>query len=393
MSDQLEFDYYYGAESEQFSFLMMPRFLIREKKFRGLSDGSKILYSQMLERMGMSRKKNWFDEENRPYIYYSIEEAMEGSGKSKPTVIKAMKELETIGLIERKKRGQGKATIIYVKKFTSEGEPSKPAKEPEVKDVDFKKSRPFTSESKEAEPQEVKNLDFKKESPLTSRGKTSELQEVKEVAPSYIDNSYTENNQTELSHIDQSYTEVSQNSPVMSSQAPDVDNSDDDDEWMDHVDWSRPIKVTMAQPVQADMTGQDKTDKELYIEMLRDQVWYEQLKQEKPFCFHMDSIDGILDIIASIATTKPKSGYERVNGRDYPHEVVKSRLLKMDYETIKYVLDRIWKGGKEIKCMRSYLISALYNAKDEMGLVIDDQVKWDMRRPYSDGGALAGGYT
>ena len=86
----------------------------------------------------------------------------------------------------------------------------------------------------------------------------------------------------------------------------------------------------MAQPVQADMTGQDKTDKELYIEMLRDQVWYEQLKQEKPFCFHMDSIDGILDIIASIATTKPKSGYERVNGRDYPHEVVKSRLLKMD---------------------------------------------------------------
>ena len=69
--------------------------------------------------------------------------------------------------------------------------------------------------------------------------------------------------------------------------------------------------------------------------------------------------------IADIATTVPPDGYERVNGRQYPHEVVKSRLLKMDYETIIHVLDRFKENKTEIRNMRSYLLTALYNARDE----------------------------
>ena len=147
--------------------------------------------------------------------------------------------------------------------------------------------------------------------------------------------------------------------PVMSCQAPAVDNFDDDEEWMDHIDWSKPFKVTAEKPVDR------RTDRELYIEMLKDQVEYERILQEDTYHGKKDIVDGIISVIADIATTEPPDGYERINGRDYPHQVVVSRLTKMDYGTLTHVLDRLKKNNSEIKCMRKYLLTALYNARDE----------------------------
>jgi len=350
MNEQIEFEYYYGEEAEQFNFLMLPKFLLKEPRFAQLSDTSKILYSMMLERMSLSRKKGWFDDQGRPYIYYSIDYAKQETGHSKPTVIKAMKEIEEIGLIERKKQGQGKPTIVYVKKYVSRKMPQNPDVKPEVKDLDFKKSTPLTSRSQDAEPQEVKAADFKRSSDFTSRGKGSELQEVNEFAPNNTEYRYTEHSQ-----IEQSYTEERHSSPVMSCQAPDVDNFDDE-EWLDKIDYSKPFKLTM----------QDRrTDRDLYIEMLKDQVEYDRLRQEDVYHDQMNMVDGIINIIADIATTEPPDGYERINGRQYPHMVVVNRLTKMDYETITHVLGRLKENTSEIKNLRSYLLTTLYNAKDE----------------------------
>lgn len=360
MNEQIEFEYYYGEEAEQFNFLMMPRFLIKEKRFSQLSDTSKILYSLMLERMSLSRKNNWFDDQDRPYIYYSVDCAKQETGRSKPTVIKAMKEIEEIGLIERKKQGQGKPTIVYVKKFVSKKKPVNPDTEPEVKNLDFKKSTPLTSRSQDAELQEVKDADFKRSTGFTSRGKGSGLQEVNELAPNYTENSYTEDSNTEHSQIEKSYTEVRHSCPVLSASA--VDNSydeDDDDEWMEHIDYSKPFRVTAQEP-------QDRrTERDEYIDLLKYQVQYDRLCMEDEYHDQKNIIDGIINIIADIATTVPPDGYERINGREYPHEVVSSRLTKMDYETITHVLSRFKENKTEIRNMRSYLLTALYNARDE----------------------------
>ena len=161
--------------------------------------------------------------------------------------------------------------------------------------------------------------------------------------------SYTQNT-TEITHRE--------NSPVMSCQAEDVDNFDDD-ELSDPVDYSKPIKVKMQTPVDR------RTDRDIYIEILKDQVQYDRILQEDTYGEKVNIVDGILNIIADIATTVPPDGYERVNGRQYSHEVVKSRLLKMDYETIIHVLDRFKENKTEIRNMRSYLLTALYNARDE----------------------------
>ncbi|WP_347475039.1 replication initiator protein A [Clostridium sp. AF50-3] len=65
MGKQIQFDYYYGIEAEQFSFYRVPRLLIKDERFKGLSSDAKLLYGLMLDRMSLSMKNGWLDEENR----------------------------------------------------------------------------------------------------------------------------------------------------------------------------------------------------------------------------------------------------------------------------------------------------------------------------------------
>ena len=64
MGDTINFDYYYGIEAEQFSFYRVPRLLIKDERFKGLSSDAKLLYGLMLDRMSLSMKNGWLDDEN-----------------------------------------------------------------------------------------------------------------------------------------------------------------------------------------------------------------------------------------------------------------------------------------------------------------------------------------
>ena len=142
----MEFDYYYGMEAEQFSFYRIPRTLVKDKRFKGLSSDAKLLYGMMLDRMSLSIKNGWLDDKNRAYIIYTVENIMEDLGCAKGTCVKIMKELDSekgIGLIEKKRRGLGKPDIIYVKNFSSivverdGGEAADPDKPTEVQNLNF----------------------------------------------------------------------------------------------------------------------------------------------------------------------------------------------------------------------------------------------------------------
>ena len=74
MQSQVNFSYFYGEESEQFSYFRIPRLLVRSKKFKTLSVEAKLLYGLMLDRMGLSSKHGWYDELGRVYIYYTLDE-------------------------------------------------------------------------------------------------------------------------------------------------------------------------------------------------------------------------------------------------------------------------------------------------------------------------------
>ena len=122
MKESLKLDYYYGIETEQFSFYRVPRLLIKEERFKGLSSDAKLLYGLMLDRLSLSRKNGWLDQEERAYIYYTVDTIMEDLGCAKATCSKILAELDTkkgIGLIERIRQGLGKPDRIYVKNFAT----------------------------------------------------------------------------------------------------------------------------------------------------------------------------------------------------------------------------------------------------------------------------------
>lgn len=61
----MNFEYYYGTQADQFSFIRIPRILLLDKAFSALSLSAKVLYSVLLDRMGLSMKNKWLDEENK----------------------------------------------------------------------------------------------------------------------------------------------------------------------------------------------------------------------------------------------------------------------------------------------------------------------------------------
>ncbi len=110
MGEPLKFDYYYGVEAEQFSFYRVPRLLIKDERFKGLSSDAKLLYGLMLDRMALSMKNGWFDEADRAYVIYTIDNIREDLGCSKEKAVKVLAELSSnkgIGLVEKKHRGLG----------------------------------------------------------------------------------------------------------------------------------------------------------------------------------------------------------------------------------------------------------------------------------------------
>ena len=202
MSEILQLDYYYGIEAEQFSFYRVPRLLIKDERFKKLSSDAKLLYGLMLDRMSLSIKNEWFDEDNRAYIIYTIDSIMEDLGCGKEKAVKVLAELDSvkgIGLVEKVRRGLGKPDIIYVKNFASLAE-----------NVDEKKSRNTDKIT------EVGKSDFKKSEKQTSGSPEIEPQEVGESNPNY-----TNYNQTDLNYTEESYI-----NPIIQSDSRKKDTMD-----------------------------------------------------------------------------------------------------------------------------------------------------------------------
>ena len=125
MAQTTPYGYFYGDEADQYTFYRLPKVLFTESRYKGLTDGAKILYGLMLDRMSLSAKNGWLDNSNRVYIYFTLDDVQEYMGCKHEKAVKLLAELDTgkgIGLIERVKQGQGKPTIIYVRKFIESAE-------------------------------------------------------------------------------------------------------------------------------------------------------------------------------------------------------------------------------------------------------------------------------
>ena len=372
MEEGLKFDHYYGVQSEQFSFYRIPRLLIKDQHFKGLSSDAKLLYGLMLDRMALSMKNHWLDNENRAYIIYSISNVMEDINCSKPTCVKIMKELDSFGLIERKRKGLGKPDIIYVKNFavledsqeqdeessdaadtfeenkpvmgneniTSEG---KQDELPEVKDFNFnneayglemveteeifKEKEQISPNvgvnsgiSKKNELPEVKDFNFWNEKTLTSGGKESLPLEVKNLAPNYNNNNYN----------NQSYNYINQSN--LSSQA--------DQACKDEIDT---IGNTDA-----------------YIQQIKKNLDYDFYMTNDVAYMDKDLLKELFVIICDVVCTKSET--IKISGYVYSCDYVRSKFLRLTSNHVMYVMDCIKNTTTKIANIKAYLLVALFNA-------------------------------
>ncbi len=341
MGEPLRFNYYYGVEAEQFSFYRVPRLLIKDERFRGLSSDAKLLYGLMLDRMSLSMKNGWLDDENRAYIIYTIDNIREDLGCSKEKAVKVLAELDAgkgIGLVEKIRRGLGKPDIIYVKNFIiqDEGrkEPFNADVSTEVGKTDFKRSEKPTSRSQENRLQEVGKTDFSRSENLTSRGRENQLQEVGESDPNY-----TDYNQTEKNHTDMSYP--------------------------------NPINQSVGKADVIDVIDETSA----YMALIRDNLEYEHhMKYDQ----HGDKemYEEVYETVCDVVCVKRRT--IRINGEDYPYELVKSRFLKLNSSHVEYVMGCMKETVTKITNIRAYLITALYNAPSTMSHYYQQEVQHDM---------------
>ena len=343
MDNGLKFDYYYGAEAEQFSFYRVPRLLIKDERFKGLSSDAKLLYGLMLDRMSLSMKNGWFDDENRAYIHYTVEDIMEDLGCARATCAKVIAELDSkkgIGLIEKKRQGLGKPDIIYVKNFVvveQNIQPERTEKEPantdvsaEVQELNDKKFNNQTSRSSKTELQEIQNTDFRRFNNQTSGSSETEWADVQEVNPNY--------NNT-------NYTDMSYNNPIYQSD-------------------SEPKK---------EMDGMD--DVNAYIEIIKENIEYEH---HMKYDSYQDKglYKELFRIICEVVCVKQK--FVKIGGLDYPYQFVKERFLELDSSHLEYVIGCMQNTTSKISNIKAYMVTALYNAPSTINHYYQQEVQHDM---------------
>lgn len=362
----MKFDYYYGSQADQFSFIRIPKAMLTEKTFSSLSLQAKMLYGILLDRMGLSMKNGWFDAENKVYIIYQIAEIQEDLGFSKKKAIEYLNELETFGLVEKKRRGLGLPSILYVKSFLIQKDCSKAdfecgtgtsggvdtgtlektetaelisEKEEKVAAAKRKGNVKAAKDAKRTDAEILRSVDFDTSRSAdigTSGSAILTLQEVPVLTPH---NNNTKENNTEKNNIESNH--------ILSGKTKQISGKCDT---MDEM--------------------------KAYEEIIKENIAYEDLLIANPY--EQETIDGILHLI--LETVLSKSETMIIASNQYPTALVKSKFLKLNYSHIGYVLECLHHNTSKVKNIKKYLLATLFNAPSTMDSYYRAEVNHDM--PY-----------
>ena len=339
---EIQFDYFRGMEAEQYSFYRVPKVLFTAECFKSLSCEAKVLYGLMLDRMSLSIKNRWFDEEDRVYIIFTVEEIAELLNCGTQKAVKLMKELDDnqgIGLIEKKRLGLGKPNVIYVKNFILKEKRSSEqiGKVPENLG-NTQNSENHNSRIVKTTNQELPESQFKNDENHTSRIVEITTQEVPNSQSNNTDINNTDFNETDFNEIDsiQSY---------LSPSAGEV----------------RPV-------------GEDVIERmETYRALIQENIDYECFLDRR----EKEDVDELIELMVEILMM-PDDSVVRIGGADKPVSVVKSRFLKLTYSHIEYVLFSLHRNTSKVANIKAYLLTTLYNLSMTMNHYYQAEVNHDL---------------
>lgn len=309
----MNFNYLSASGIDKFTFYRMPKILFVDDYFSTISCEAKVLYGLLLDRATLSKSNNWIDELGRVYVFYKQTEAMEMLNIKKNKVIAIFKELEDIGLLIRKKQGQGKPTRLYVLDFSNHTD----------EDEENSKTNEVVSDDEE----QTSDENIKKEVKRLEK-QTSKCLKNKPLSSNYI-------NKTEMNKTESIYLSSNANQPTSEN------NENINDRLIDRYNNA--------------------------VNKVKKQIEYGYLIEN----YEKSTIDLIVSLIADVYVDDSSIS---VNNRTIVAEQARIEYAKLTQEHIEFVLESIANTKTKIKNIRTYLQSCLYNAYHTMNIAIDNEI-------------------
>ena len=312
MESTIKFDYFRGMEAEQYTFYRIPKVLFTAECFRSLSCEAKVLYGLLLDRMGLSIKNRWFDEEDRVYIIFTVEELAELLNCGTQKVVRLLKELDVksgIGLIEKKRLGLGKPNVIYVKNFM-------------IQEL-------TRAEKQDLEAETLEN---------TLNGENHNSRNVKitiqESAKSQFKNS--ENH----------------HSRIVKSDIPEYPKSQSNNTEYSDIEYNENQSIDLSE-------GDVMERKKYYRNMVQEQIYYKSLIQNPRY--QKNEVDELVELTVEVLML-PDDRMIWIAGDEKPAILVKDRFQMLNDAHFEYVLDSMKRNTGKVQNVKNYLLTSLYNA-------------------------------
>lgn len=408
------FDYYRGVEAEQYSFYRIPKMLFTDTIFQDLSCEAKVLYGLMLDRMSLSLKNHWMDEEERVYIIFTVNNICDLMNCGTQKAVRLLKELDVktgIGLIEKKRLGLGKPNVIYVKNFM-------------IKDEEGEKQQ---TEQKQSRIVEIEELQDKRQKFLNDENHNSGIVKIinQENAELEVQNSENHNSgmmkmenqavsETQLKNSENHNSERKNSENPLDYEAKSKEFGKNQEKIIEQKDSiasgaqfknsenqnSRVVKNNILEfsKSQSNKTNINKTDNNQSIlsknvdlsedemdkinhcrKIVKEQISYTAFEQNK--FYRIELVDELVELMTEIFMM-PDEAFERVNGTEKSIAVIKSRFCKINQLHIEYVLDSMQKNQTNIGNIKAYLLTALYNSTITMDSYYQARVNYDLRENF-----------
>ncbi len=257
-------------------------------------------------------------------------------GKDKATKLFRELDKDGIGLIERKKQGQGRPTRIYVKNFILPPEPGQPQQPeqapppPASQTAENQQSRPLdraallTAEKPQSAPLETRGQDGGFSAPNKTEKKNTELNDT---APSILP--------TPLAIASPASLASPQAAKLTHCAAPSLPTANTS--LVCGGDPSRP-KGPMRM---------DEMDR--YRELIQENIDFDLLLQAHPY--DTDTLEGYVELLVEVCCSR--RDFIRIAGEEMPTGVVKSWFLKLTHEHIAYVLDSLSQNTTLVKNIKA----------------------------------------
>lgn len=312
MSIRATFHYFQGMECDMYSFYRIPKLLFTSEYFKNLSCEAKVLYGLMLDRMSLSIKNRWFDEEDRVYIIFTVEELAELLNCGTQKVVRLLKELDVksgIGLIEKKRLGLGKPNVIYVKNFM-------------IQELTRAEKQDLEAETLEntlnGENHNSRNMKITIQESAKSQFKNSENHHSRMVKSDIPEYPKSQSNNTEYSDIEHNENQS-------------IDLSE----------------------------GDVMERKKHYRNMVQEQIYYKSLIQNPRY--QKNEVDELVELTVEVLML-PDDRMIWIAGDEKPAILVKDRFQMLNDAHFEYVLDSMKRNTGKIQNVKNYLLTSLYNA-------------------------------